>query len=794
MNAVVMVVMSDAEVAAFGRAIEPGFGAMRTAAGLLPLAAMDVDARVSGIVASTQVAQTFVNSTGAPIEATYIFPLPDRAAVTRFRFEVGGRVIEGTIDERGKARADYDRAIATGHRAAIAEEERPGVFTMRVGNLMPGEHATVRLSLVGPLPVDDGELSFQFPLVVAQRYVPGHGLSREQAGLGTAHDTNLVPDASRISPPVMLPGLANPVRLSMRVAIEDANVTQVASSLHAVTTSMRDGYVVELQPGERLDRDFILRWRIDPARTMRTQLVCTDDEDGRGGTFMLTLSPPSTRTIAAKPRDLVFVLDRSGSMEGWKMLAARRATARMIDSLSSNDRFAVIAFDDRVEFLPDNKLTHATDRVRYAATEQLAKVDHRGGTEMAEPLRRAANMLYGYDDRERAIVLVTDGQIANEDQILADLTPQLRNIRVFALGIDTAVNAAFLRRLAAKGGGLAELVESEDRLDVVMAQMHRRIGSPIATELNVRGEFHDVAPRRLPDVFAGSPVAIYGRYRGAAPTAIELDGNGFSARVERQSTSFANLSACWARAHIRDLEDRYAVVPDPWSKEELEKQIVATSKHFRVLSRFTAFLAVDKDQIVNPGGRLREVVQPVERRAALSQSIAGAAPAAPMSAAPQGRSMMGMPAGRGGFAGSAPGAGAPPPPASRPAPAPKAPEPVDDFAEEQSFAAADLDLAVARAPRKSRVELLELLVEIARDLVTWRNSDDELRKLRDRLSRWMTEAKPVDEALMQQVFYLSGAFMRTVGSDDAVVLAGELRLLAEPPKPLPPRSSGAFWK
>src|SRR4029078_9134867 len=187
-----------------------------------------------------EVAQTYVNTTSTPIEATYIFPLPDRMAVNRFRMEVAGRVIEGGVDERGAAREQYEQAIATGHRAAITEEERAGVFTLRVGNLMPGEAATVRLSLVGPLPVDDGEVTFRFPLVVAPRYMPGSGLGGDQAGLGVAGDTDLVPDASRISPPALWPACPNPERLAMRVSITDGTVRNVASSLHAVTTTLRD--------------------------------------------------------------------------------------------------------------------------------------------------------------------------------------------------------------------------------------------------------------------------------------------------------------------------------------------------------------------------------------------------------------------------------------------------------------------------------------------------------------------------------------------------------------------------
>ncbi|MCW8139383.1 MAG: hypothetical protein KIT58_10820, partial [Planctomycetota bacterium] len=310
---------------------EPGVGALSTPRGNLPLRLLDVHARVTGLFAETTVRQTFVNTLGVPLEATYIFPLPDRAAATRFRLEVGERVVEGELQERGQARATYDRALRTGHRAAIAEEERPGVFTMRVGNLMPGDEATVWLTLTGPVPFADGEATFQFPLVVAPRYIPGAALGGAQAGDGVASDTDAVPDASRISPPVLLPGFPSPVRLSITVDLDPAGqaLGRVRSSLHAVSTlPAGDGQVqVRLHPGERLDRDFVLRYALGGADLRPSLVLAPDEGDAATGTFCLTIVPPAGAARARRPKDVVLLLDRSGSMEGWKMVAARRATA-----------------------------------------------------------------------------------------------------------------------------------------------------------------------------------------------------------------------------------------------------------------------------------------------------------------------------------------------------------------------------------------------------------------------------------------------------------------------------------
>ncbi|HEY4220888.1 MAG TPA: VIT domain-containing protein, partial [Myxococcota bacterium] len=420
---------------------EYGYGCLRTERGALPLAEMDVDARIIATFAHTTVRQVFINNTGAPLEATYIFPLPDRAAVTRFSMEVNGRVVEGVLEERGQARRTYDNAIAQGKRASIAEEERAGVFTIRCGNLMPGDRAAITIELSGALPSADGEVTYRFPLVVAPRYMPGQILGGASVGDGVAPDTSAVPDASRISPPVLLPGVPNPVRLSMSVELDPAGLplSLVRSSLHAAYADDRGGrLVVRTQAGERLDRDFILRFKLGGDALSTSARVLRND-----GAFALTLLPAVEMTTQ-KPKDVVFVLDRSGSMEGWKMVAARRATARMIDALRSGDAFQVLAFDDKVECLPmSNDLVEASDRNRFRATEWLSHVNSRGGTEMAPPLSRAADLLGGgYLERDRVLVFVTDGQVGNEAQLMKLLGQRLRGARVFALGIDQAVNAA----------------------------------------------------------------------------------------------------------------------------------------------------------------------------------------------------------------------------------------------------------------------------------------------------------------------------------------------------------------
>ncbi|QXJ23475.1 VWA domain-containing protein [Actinomadura graeca] len=598
-----------------------GLGTLTTDKGNLPLDSVDVHASITGLVAGVEVVQGFRNPFDVPLEATYIFPLPDRAAVTALRMEAADRVIEGTLEERGQAREDYDTAIAAGKRAAIAEEDRPDVFAMRVGNILPDERVTIRIALSQPLPCETDEsgstATFRFPLVVAPRYIPGTPLEGERAGAGAADDTDAVPDASRISPPVLLPGFPNPVRLSITTVIDPAGLplTEIRSALHVVKEEDDgDRTTLRVQPGERLNRDFILRLGYAGHESASLSLVA--DGSGDEGTFTLTVLPSGESRPA--PRDVVLILDRSGSMQGWKMVAARRAAARIVDTLRNEDRFAVLSFDTVIERPRDlaSGLADGTDRNRFHAVEHLATLNARGGTEMLAPLDEGCALLAD-STRDRVLVLITDGQIGNEDQILARLEPRLQGVRVHTVGIDRAVNAGFLNRLAAMGQGISRLVESEDRLDEAMELIHRHIGSPLATDLTLHPTGLEiipdsVTPRRPGTLFPGVPLVIAGRFRGAPSGAVSVrgtaaDGTAWEQHANGTIGDDPAAVSIWARAHLRELEDHYAV----GGPDDLERRIVDTSLTFGVLCRFTAFVAVDS-RVATESGTLHQAVQPVE--------------------------------------------------------------------------------------------------------------------------------------------------------------------------------------
>lgn len=629
---------------------DAGFGALETPRGVLPLVALEVRAKIAGLVAHTTVRQVFRNPLEEPLEATYVFPLPDRAAVTSFRMKVADRVVEGELKERSQAREDYAKAIEEGHRAAIAEEDRSGVFSLRVGNIPAHEEISVELSLVGPLPVNDGEAMFRFPLVVAPRYVSGMPLDGPQVGRGWGPDTDEAPDASRVTPPVLLPGFPNPVKLSLEVELDPAGVgmaanqwaEQIRSSLHSVILKEGPPWTIRLQPGERLNRDFILRFPV-AATAVQTTLLCSPANKSEPGTFLLMLVPPAVdRATRPAPRDLVIVLDRSGSMGGWKMVAARRAVGRVVDSLLEQDRFTVLAFDNTVEYPSHARegLVEATDRNRARTLEWLDTIDARGGTEMGPALENAMRHLAADASRQRVLLLVTDGQVAGEDAVLRRLQQSAGHHlpRIHTIGIDMAVNAAFLQRLAGLGGGTCDVVESEERLEAAMDGIHRAIGAPALTGLHMKPrEFKwladSLAPSRIPDLYPDRPVMILGRHMSDASTArvlvsgVDAQGKPWQQEVSARPAPADLLLSLWGRAMVRELEDRYAA-GGRGDMEALAKRIVEVSLSSHVLSRFTAYTAIDRSEVVNRDGKRHEIIQPVEAPA--GWDMLAAAPARSM--------------------------------------------------------------------------------------------------------------------------------------------------------------------
>jgi len=339
------------------------------------------------------------------------------------------------------------------------------------------------------------------------------------------------------------------------------------------------------------------------------------DRGGKAFTWSLTLLPPEQQQLAA-PRNLVVLVDRSGSMGGWKMTCARRAAGRIIDSFHDRDRFAALTFDSIVEDLSGGRLLEARDRARFQAAQALSRVEARGGTELAEAVVVGLRRLQQAPDGVKYLILITDGQVGNEDQILREIQRHGQGVRIFCVGIDQAVNHGLLMRIARESGGTCELVESKARLEEVMEALRRRLGGPVLTQVELEAPKQaaaELAPT-CTDLYPGLPARLYGRALGGLPKKVwvrgrDAEGHPWRRQFPVQTVQQAPFRLLWAREVILELEHGFVIGKSGANYKP--KTITRLSLAHHVLSRFTAFVAVDESSQVGQG-QLLQVVQPVD--------------------------------------------------------------------------------------------------------------------------------------------------------------------------------------
>jgi Ca-activated chloride channel family protein len=589
---------------------------------VLPLAKVDVRAKVAGQVAEVKILQTFRNPYHEALEAIYIFPISGGSAVSNFEMKIGSRTLRGVIEERAEARRQYQQALEEGKRAGLLEQERDDVFTIQVGNLPPNEEVTIEITYSERLPFfENGNTELRLPLVVAPRYIPGNAVDECSVGDGIEHDTDIVPDASKISPPRLCAGFDPNVGLKIEVQLLN-KVSDLFCSQHATRTNETlDGTSILLaRIDERLNKDFVLRWKSSKEKTQSSLLLYKNEKQEVYG--MLSIIPPQRDNFFGVPRDVVFVLDRSGSMQGVKMASASRSCSILLSTLGPKDRFAIVAFSNDVEwFYPNGKFIAASEDGLQRGENFLRSINSHGGTELDHAIEAAISAIAERPHTETripVIVLLTDGQIGDESRVLKRIQKELGDTRVFTVGIDTAVNQGFLSRLASLGGGTATFVEPGTALDDALSAVGREIGTPLIVDLAINAldpqiDLASVAPKRIPDLFAGRSSTTF--FRMNQPGAIRIsgkfsDGSKFEEQISDSVIDLPAIAHLWARARVKDLEDRFRL--EQSNQSEIKKQIIELSVQHTLLTRFTAFVVVDESEVVNKDGSRRKIVQPVE--------------------------------------------------------------------------------------------------------------------------------------------------------------------------------------
>jgi Ca-activated chloride channel family protein len=554
----------------------------------LPLESSHYDVRVTGGVAEIELEQVFSNTADEFIEAVYSFPLDGGAAVDDMTIQVGNREIVGVIKEREEARKTYEKAKKEGRSAALTEQERANLFTQSVANIPPGETIRVRLHAVQPVERADGHYELVIPLVVGPRFSP----------VGT------VSDEAAVTPPVAQgdTGVSVGIDVSIEVGVP---VAAVESPTHDVRVRRRKGGVRVSIEDVRPNSDFVLRWAVDADEPLAMALVQDDH-------LMVRFeAPESPERDSVIPRELIWVIDTSGSQEGVPLDMAKAAMQEAFAGMNDEDRFALVQFADSVSQFSKGLVPATIDNLA-AASLWVDSLTAGGGTNMVDGVYGALG-IPADSSRERYVIFLTDGLIGNERDVLATVADELGPARLFTFGLGNGTNRWLLEEMALEGGGRSTFVTMDEQPEATIERFMDGIGRPVLSDIEIDWGDWDVE-RALPedsgDLMAGQPLEVVARViGGSGPIRIvgRLAGRDFEEEVSVKAVEGTAIGSLWARAHVAALERL-----QHWGEdEEVRDQILSTALDYRLLTRYTSFVAVDR-RIVNPKGNPSRVDQPGE--------------------------------------------------------------------------------------------------------------------------------------------------------------------------------------
>ena len=562
----------------------------------LPLKHTEVHAAVTGYVGTVDVTQQFQNPFDEKIEAVYMFPLPERAAVSEFVMTIGKRRIRGILREKEEAEAIYREARAQGYQASLLTQRRPNIFEQKVANIEPGKRIDVNIRYFHSLAYRDGWYTFVLPTVVGPRYNPP-GSKDPVRALPRSH-VQLVSTGAGVR--YLRPGERSGHDIGITVKLDAGVAIESIESSHRIDenrTSPETATVKLANQAMIPNRDFVLKFKVAGGRVKANLLTYVDRKTGQGYFTMMLYPPEHLKNAPRHPMEMVFVLDCSGSMNGQPIAEAKAAVLEALDLLEPGDTFQVIRFSNNASrFGPDP--VPATPENISRVKRYVRRLQGGGGTRMIEGIRAALH--FPHDPRRlRFVTFLTDGHIGNEVEILEAIHKSIGASRIFSFGVGDSVNRYLLNRMAKIGRGAAAYLRLDDSGAEVMRYFFNRIGRPVLSDIRIdwgNMQVTDTYPKRLPDLFVGRAVVVTGKFLGE-PVEPEVWGRAGGKRVEYtvprrgDEDAHAFIPNVWARLRIADLEDRQAWTRDPHN--ELAGAIKKTALEYGLMSDYTAFVAVD---------------------------------------------------------------------------------------------------------------------------------------------------------------------------------------------------------
>lgn len=572
----------------------------------------DIHVDINGMVAEIRLQQRFKNQGTQWLEAVYVFPLDDQAAISAMQMRIGERLIKGKIAEKKAARKQYQLAKKRGQKAALSEQQRANLFTQRVANIAPGETVEVELTVVQSVKLQDmaelGGLQFKLriPTTLTPRFIPGEPIPSQDLQLdqhGWAQATKSVPDAAKITPPMINSAdIINPMSLQL---VLDAGLplASVESPSHKLLVQKSaDEHRISLANGVvAMDRDFILQWSPNPSNQPRAALFRQSKEQSD---FAMLMMLPPQNLLAPLPREVIYIIDTSGSMDGESIIQAKAALASAIRQMNDGERFNIIEFNSNFSLF-SSQAVDMNMHNRMQALDFVSALQSGGGTKMLPALQEALKNK-PQEGFLKQVVFITDGSVGNETELFREINKLLGDSRLFTVGIGSAPNGFFMRKAAEFGRGSHRYISRLDQVSKEIGMLFKQLSAPVLRDVKITWPEHlkvQALPSRIADLYMGEALLIQAKLSDKNASEI-IGGNvvvqgqlatgpwqqsiPLGALADSQHKGLSNL---WGRKKIAELEDEKTLGRNP---EEVKQAVLRVALAEQLLSPYTSFIAVEE--------------------------------------------------------------------------------------------------------------------------------------------------------------------------------------------------------
>lgn len=564
---------------------------------LSPLLATKVDITVTGLIARAVVTQEFTNPTDEWVNGIYAFPLPENAAIDHLTMEIGERKIVGQIQPKQKARKLYQRAKSAGKKASLLVQNRPNLFTNSVANIGPGEKINITIEYQQTVAFDNNMFSLRFPTTITQRYLPSTPLNSEQQAISENGWGLTQPTFEQSTVETQQESTSPMHKVAMNITLNSGfDLSKIESEQHPIITNkMATGqYNVQLEQDMIANQDFVLHWQAAPNHHPSAAHFSQTTDKGHYGMIML-MPPQLTNKTTPLDREVIFVIDTSGSMAGTSIKQAKKALTLAISDLASTDTFNVIAFNNSANKVFQQPML-ASNTYKNTARQFIEQLGANGGTEVLSAMQLSLSHQKPNPARIRQVIFMTDGAVGNETEVFTYINDHIKQSRLFTVGIGSAPNSYFMTEAALMGKGTYTYINAVDNVQAKMQQLFTKLTQPVLANITAQFEHNvEIYPKQIPDLYQGEPLML-SYFSEQAPVKMHISG-ALRQQKWQQTLSLKNsgkqsgLSTLWAYRKIAQLSrDKYKGE----SASAINQQIINIAMSHHIVSELTSLVAIDE--------------------------------------------------------------------------------------------------------------------------------------------------------------------------------------------------------